>query len=48
MPNGIARWESARAITLVASVLPTIYASPIANSPGVLLASRVKAGLRGW
>ncbi len=35
-------------ITLVASTLPTICVFPIANSGGVLLASQVKAGLRGW
>src|SRR5580698_8014710 len=35
-------------ITLVASALPTICGCPIANPGGVLLACRVKAGLRGW
>jgi len=35
-------------ITLVATDLPTICDSPIANSRGILLASEVKAGLRGW
>jgi hypothetical protein len=40
--------ESGGSITLDASVLPTIWGSPIANSRGILLASQVKAGLRGW
>src|SRR5712691_6649669 len=35
-------------ITLDASGLPTICGLPIANLQGVLLASQVKAGLRGW
>ena len=40
--------ECCSVVTLVASAVPTICSSPIANSPGLLLASRVKADLRGW
>jgi hypothetical protein len=46
--GAIAIADCAGEITLVATDLPTICASPIANSRGILLASEVKAGLRGW